>query len=70
MSAELPNLRPHGWAWPLNAPKAHYFYKNAISLCGRWMFTGPTEDSNTTSPDDCKKCANLKVREVDKVENA
>jgi len=48
----------HGWAWPLNSRKAHYFADSGVSLCGRWMFFGPiNQDQQTqTSTADCPTC--------------
>ncbi|NLF16898.1 MAG: hypothetical protein GX595_06520 [Lentisphaerae bacterium] len=44
-----------GWGWPLNARAAHYFV-NGRSLCGRWGYTGPIEDTNHTSDINCATC--------------
>jgi len=45
-----------GWGFPSNSKKAHYFFNDSISLCGKWMFTGKLEDDNHKSPDNCKAC--------------
>jgi len=46
-----------GWGWPMRARKAHWFADNAlISLCGRWMYSGPREKSPASSKDDCTVC--------------
>lgn len=35
------NLVKAGWGYPLQANKGHYFKEGeAISICGRWMYTG------------------------------
>lgn len=51
--------RKHGWAFPLNARKAHYFNAGR-SLCGTWFFLGePSQNQKTggaPGPDDCKTC--------------
>ncbi len=45
------NLVKAGWGYPLLAKKAHYFQEGeAISLCGKWMFTG----ERFTEASDCK----------------
>jgi hypothetical protein len=44
-----------GWGWPIRTKKAHYF-KNGVSLCGKWGFGGAVEQSNDNSPDNCKAC--------------
>jgi len=54
----MPELRA-GWRWPWNSRKAHYFDEGeAISLCGTWMYSGPTQGdaSSPATPDDCKAC--------------
>lgn len=47
-----------GWGFPGSARKAHYFEAgDAISICGRWMYTGPREEeTGTRSPSDCGAC--------------
>jgi hypothetical protein len=47
-----------GWAWPLCSRKAHYFLPGeAISLCGKVMFTGgEREDDHHHSKDNCAEC--------------
>lgn len=47
-----------GWGFPLASRKAHYF-RDARSLCGKWLFTGrlePPENTWKTGPDDCVPC--------------
>lgn len=47
-----------GWAWPINARKAHYFVFGR-SLCGNWIFLGKRQsqgDPDKESPDDCRAC--------------
>lgn len=49
------------WRWPANARKAHIYEQgDAIALCGRWMYRGPTESpfdpQATQGPDDCTPC--------------
>ncbi len=47
---------PEGWAWPLNARKAHYFVGRK-SLCGKWIFFGRLQDDDgKDGPMDCKAC--------------
>lgn len=46
-----------GWGWPGASQKAHYFdADSAISVCGKWIFTGPREQGNDGSPDNCAAC--------------
>ena len=47
-----------GWRWPINARKAHYFDEGGLtSLCGRWMYAGPSQgDAFSHSSDDCADC--------------
>ena len=47
-----------GWRWPINARKAHYFDEGTlISICGKWMYAGPSQgDSFSRSSDDCAAC--------------
>lgn len=45
-----------GWAWPVLAKGSHYF-RDGMSLCGRWMFTGDLSKNQAVShPKDCKVC--------------
>lgn len=65
-SQSLPATRS-GWAWPGAAKKAHYFDDSAISLCGKWMYTGPlTANQGDSSPDDCVACTRLLVKMEEK----
>jgi hypothetical protein len=49
-----------GWAWPINARKAH-FYVDSASLCRRYtLFGGTVELGNDSSPDNCKTCRKAK----------
>ena len=54
MSDEQPK---EGWGWPARSKKAHWFI-NGISICGKWMYTGPMtpEQGGAGGPDDCKEC--------------
>ena len=45
-----------GWARPPYALKWHYFDEDGKSLCGHQFFTGPTEQGNEDSPDNCSTC--------------
>ena len=48
---------PEGWGWPANSRKSHYFQEGeAISVCGKWMFTGQRERDSFESSDDCASC--------------
>lgn len=51
------SIRVEGWGWPGAARKAHYFLAgDSISLCGKWMFTGPRTVEDGSGPDDCVVC--------------
>lgn len=47
----------HGWDWPTNSKRAHYFGTDRRALCGKWMvfaivsYTPPEDDECST----CKK---------------
>lgn len=45
-----------GWARPQYALKWHYFDEDGKSLCGHQFFTGPTEQRDDNSPQNCKGC--------------
>lgn len=46
-----------GWGWPFLSRKAHFYSDGeAISLCGKWMHTGPRDNSAFESNDDCAAC--------------
>lgn len=49
-----------GWAWPMLAKKAHYFSTSGRSYCGKWLFTGELQESQSMSgqagPEDCVAC--------------
>lgn len=45
----------HGWGWPANSRKAHYFH-NSRSLCCAWFFSGTLHQGNNDSLDNCKAC--------------
>lgn len=50
-----------GWAWPVNASKAHYFV-NGESLCHKWMYLAPLEANQSAvdeTSDDCLACRKL-----------
>ena len=52
-------LELKGWGWPGASRKAHYFI-GAMSLCRKWMYTGPlTANQGASSPDDCAACTKL-----------
>ena len=49
------------WRWPWNARKAHiYEESDSISLCGRWLFTGPDQPfgalGDKPGKEDCAPC--------------
>lgn len=56
-----------GWGFPLLAKKGHYFAEGeAISLCGKWMYTGEREPSLTWVTSQCQQCRKrLKKAEED-----
>lgn len=47
-----------GWGWPGAAAKPHYFLAgDTISLCGKWMYTGPRDQENSPGrASDCSPC--------------
>lgn len=46
-----------GWGWPAQSRKSHYFPDGeAISLCRKWMYTGPRDNESFESSDDCAAC--------------
>ena len=51
-----------GWKFPDLSRKAHYYKEGgAISLCRKWLYTGPFCKSQGTlgespGPDDCRVC--------------
>jgi hypothetical protein len=52
-----------GWAFPVNATKAHYFREGvSLSLCGKWRHEGPRHPKGKTLQylhcNDCKRKAN------------
>jgi hypothetical protein len=52
-----------GWGWPMLSRKAHYF-RGAMSLCRRWMYTGTLEaEDGKASKDDCVPCRRAVDRE-------
>jgi len=47
-----------GWAWPINASKAHYFV-NGDSLCRKWVYLAPLDPRHSVvaeTLDDCIEC--------------
>lgn len=55
-----------GWAWPVNAKKAHYFV-NKESLCRRWMYLADLEASESIVEEtsgDCLACRKLFKRRL------
>jgi hypothetical protein len=52
-----------GWGFPMLSKKAHFF-RNGISVCGRWMFMGKLDaETGVRSPDDCKACTKKVLKE-------
>lgn len=52
-----------GWGWPQASRKAHYFSADErISICGKWWYLGPLEETETGSPDDCALCTKKLVK--------
>lgn len=55
----METVKDSGWAWPLNARKAHFFV-DGRSLCGRWLFFGKVHGGRglqeANGSDDCKGC--------------
>jgi len=45
-----------GWGWPVLSRKAHFFNNDAVSICRRWMYTGPVDRGDFKSIDDCAAC--------------
>jgi hypothetical protein len=54
--AELSKEERAGWGFPAASRKAHYFDGDLISLCGKWVYSGPLEPDEGTSKDDCAAC--------------
>lgn len=55
----MSNLLLPGWGFPASGRRFHYFDRGeTISICGRWMFTGPRDPGYSTGPgpEDCKAC--------------
>ncbi len=56
MAEKLVVQKGEGWAIPGTSNKAHYFV-DTVSLCRKWGFyTGPLEQGNDDSPDNCAAC--------------
>ncbi|MBA7529732.1 hypothetical protein ES705_21931 [subsurface metagenome] len=56
-----------GWGFPAESRKAHYFV-DSMSLCRRWGFySGPLEQGNDDSPDNCAACAKELAKRKDRV---
>ena len=56
-----------GWGWPELAAKPHYFFEDAESLCGKWLFTGevdaPLDPGRVSDCSPCRKAlAKLNLR--------
>ena len=53
-----------GWGHPghYQSRKWHYF-REARSLCGKWMFTGVLEQGSDDSPDNCASCKRKRAKE-------
>jgi len=56
-----------GWARPQYALKWHYFDEDGKSLCGHQFFTGPTEQRDDDSPQNCKGCLRALRGKTDEV---
>lgn len=53
----MPNIDNKGWGFPTLSKKAHFFNSGeAISLCGKWMFTGVRIDEWHEHPENCATC--------------
>lgn len=56
-----------GWAMPGASKKFHYF-RGAGSLCGKWLYMGPRDESTkpetTARADDCKECFRRRQAEL------
>lgn len=59
MSSESEEKPKHGWGWPGDSRKAHYFH-DGRSLCMRWFYLGELTKTQGSSerrgPDDCAEC--------------
>ncbi len=51
-----------GWGQIMNARKAHYF-RDGVSLCGKWMAYPGRLDDNDGHPDNCAACRRLRAKE-------
>lgn len=52
-----------GWGWPAKSKKAHFFLANdQKSLCGKWLYWGPREDTTHESPDNCAGCKKSRAK--------
>jgi len=56
MTIETQEKPKEGWGFPRLSKKAHYFV-DTMALCRKWGFyTGPLEQGNDKSPDNCAAC--------------
>lgn len=61
------SLNREGWALPAFSRKWHYFV-DSFSMCREWLFSGPVEQGNDDSPDNCAVCAR-KLKKLKEVRN-
>lgn len=60
---------PAGWRWPRLSRKAHYYMAGeTISVCGKWMYSGPLTPTQETAegkpgPDDCTPCWRIATKQ-------
>lgn len=55
-----------GWGLPSNSRKFHYF-REAQSICGRWMFFGQElDDDKTELANECQSCRKKLNKEINK----
>ena len=61
--SQLSGKAKEGWGWPALTRRAHYF-RQARSLCGRWMYQGELTQGNDDSNDNCTTCKKLYQKEL------
>lgn len=58
--SEQKQVTDKGWAFSVNSRKAHYYDKDARSLCGRYVRLGGAggyePETEMKSMDDCRGC--------------
>lgn len=54
-----------GWAWPQAGRTWHYF-RNDLSLCKRYSYSGALQQGNDQSPDNCTFCMKALLKEKEK----